>query len=108
MHGSEIGFSFRSSEDETLLEFTSPVGREYMHRRRSFIESKTTVVQTSNVSFTSEVSDYLVVHTGPAEFKPYYGALLPENLGAYCLEWLARKVNAKVQINACRSQLQAI
>ena len=33
---------------------------------RSFIESKTTEVQTSNVGFTSEVSDYLVVHTGPA------------------------------------------
>ena len=33
----------------------------------SFIESKTTVVQTSNVGFTSEVSDYLVVHTGPAQ-----------------------------------------
>ena len=31
----------------------------------SFIESKTSVVQTSNVGFTSEVSDYLVVHTGP-------------------------------------------
>ena len=30
----------------------------------SFIESKTSVVQTSNVGFTSEVSDYLVVHTG--------------------------------------------
>ena len=30
---------------------------------RSFIESKTTEVQTSNVGFTSEVSDYLVVHT---------------------------------------------
>ena len=32
---------------------------------RSFIESKTTEVQTSNVGFTSEVSDYFVVHTGP-------------------------------------------
>ena len=32
---------------------------------RSFIESKTTEVQTSNAGFTSEVSDYLVVHTGP-------------------------------------------
>ena len=32
---------------------------------RSFIESKTTEVQTSNVGFTSEVSDYLVVHKGP-------------------------------------------
>ena len=32
---------------------------------RSFIESKTTEVQTSSVGFTSEVSDYLVVHTGP-------------------------------------------
>ena len=31
----------------------------------SFIESKTSVVQTSNVGFTSEVSDHLVVHTGP-------------------------------------------
>ena len=31
----------------------------------SFIESKTTEVQTSNVGFTSEVSDYLVVYTGP-------------------------------------------
>ena len=27
---------FRSSEDVTLLEFTSPVDREYMHRRRKF------------------------------------------------------------------------
>ena len=27
---------FRSGEDETLLEFTSPVDREYMHRRRKF------------------------------------------------------------------------
>ena len=32
---------------------------------RSFNESKTTEVQTLNVGFTSEVSDYLVVHTGP-------------------------------------------
>ena len=32
---------------------------------RSFIESKTSEVQTWNVDFTSEVSDYLVVHTGP-------------------------------------------
>ena len=31
----------------------------------SFIGSKSSVVQTSNVGFTSEVSDYLVVHTGP-------------------------------------------
>ena len=31
----------------------------------SVIESKKSVVQTSNVGFTSEVSDYLVVHTGP-------------------------------------------
>ena len=33
----------------------------------SFIESKTSVVQASNVGFTSEVSDYLVVHTGPEQ-----------------------------------------
>ena len=31
----------------------------------SVIESKMSVVQTSNVGFTSEISDYLVVHTGP-------------------------------------------
>ena len=31
----------------------------------SVIESKMSVVQTSKVGFTSEVSDYLVVHTGP-------------------------------------------
>ena len=31
----------------------------------SFIESKTSVVQTSNVGFTSKVPDYLVVYTGP-------------------------------------------
>ena len=31
----------------------------------SVIESKMLVVQTSNVGFISEVSDYLVVHTGP-------------------------------------------
>ena len=32
---------------------------------KSVIESKMSEVQTSNVGFTSEVSDYLVVHTGP-------------------------------------------
>ena len=36
----------------------------------SCIESKTTVVQTLNVGFTSEVSDYLVVHTGPDGDQP--------------------------------------
>ena len=56
---------FRSSEDVTLLEFTSPIEREYMRRR--FIESKTSVIQISNVGFTSEVSDYLVVHMGPEQ-----------------------------------------
>ena len=39
----------------------------------SFIESKTSVVQTSNVGFTSEVSDYLVVHTGPAMYQQVVG-----------------------------------
>ena len=33
----------------------------------SVFESKLSVVQTSNVGFTSEVSDYLVVHTGLGE-----------------------------------------
>ena len=31
-----VGSHFRSSEDVTLLEFTSPVDREYMRRRRKF------------------------------------------------------------------------
>ena len=37
----------------------------------SFIESKTTVVQTSNVGFTSKVSDYLVVHMGPYDLYSF-------------------------------------
>ena len=37
----------------------------------SFIESKTSVVQTSNVGFTSEVPDYLVVHMGPEPSLKY-------------------------------------
>ena len=37
----------------------------------SVIGSKTSVVQTSNVDFTSEVSGYLVVHTGPEEKRLY-------------------------------------
>ena len=57
---------FRSSEDVTLLEFTSLVAKSPSTGANvgSFIESKTSVVQTSNVGFTSEVPDYLVVHTG--------------------------------------------
>ena len=43
---------------------------------RSFIESKTTEVQTSNVGFTLEVSDYLVVHTGPGLCR-WSGSPLP-------------------------------
>ena len=31
---------FRSSEDVTLLEFASPIDREYMRRRRKFLRSK--------------------------------------------------------------------
>ena len=34
---------------------------------RSFIESKATEVQTSNIGFTSEVSNYPAVHTGPED-----------------------------------------
>ena len=30
----------------------------------------------------------------PAEFKPYYETLLPENLGKHCREWPAGKANA--------------
>ena len=46
---------------------------------RSFIESKTTEVQDSNVGFTSEVSDYLVVHTGPG------GVIHVESMVLKCL-----------------------
>ena len=59
---------FRSSEDVILLEFTNLFRRSTVSPGAdvgSFIESKTSVVQTSNVGFTSEVPDYLVVHTGP-------------------------------------------
>ena len=38
----------------------------------SFTESKTSVVQTSNVGFTSEVPDYLVVHTGPDKEQDFF------------------------------------
>ena len=39
----------------------------------SFIESKTSVVQASNVGFTFEVSDYLVLHTGPDQSQATAG-----------------------------------
>ena len=32
----------------------------------------TAVVQTSSVGFTSEVSDYLVVHTGPGKVRLWW------------------------------------
>ena len=38
---------------------------------RSFIESKCTEIQTLNVGFTSEVSDYLVVHTGSGHVRAF-------------------------------------
>ena len=47
---------------------------------RSFIESKTTEVQTLNVDFTSEVSDYLVVHTG-SELPTPMPYIVPNPLG---------------------------
>ena len=34
----------------------------------------------------------------PAEFKPYYKTLLPENLGTHCCEWAAGRDNAEVQM----------
>ena len=34
----------------------------------------------------------------PVEFKPYYKALLLENLGTYCRKWPAGKANAEVQM----------
>ena len=49
----------------------------------SFIESKTSVVQTSNVGFTSEVSDYLVVYTGPGRPSGKEAAWRTADLGLY-------------------------
>ena len=46
----------------------------------SVIESKTSVVQASNVGFTSEVSDYLVMHTGPG-FAPFSVAIILIKIG---------------------------
>ena len=34
----------------------------------------------------------------PVEFKPYYKALLSENLGTHCRQWQAGKPNAQVQM----------
>ena len=58
---------FQSSEDVTLLEFTCQSIVSTCAVVGSVIESKTSVVQASNVGFTSEVSDYLVAHTGPGQ-----------------------------------------
>ena len=51
---------FRSSEDVTLNLLHRSTVRSEFRKYRS-----TSVVQTSHIGFTSEVSDYLVVHTGP-------------------------------------------
>ena len=53
-----------SKQQGRISEFTSPVDVSICANVGSSIESKTSVVQTLNVGFTSEVSDYLVVHTG--------------------------------------------
>ena len=37
----------------------------------------TAVVQTSNIGFISEVSDYLVVHTGPGKSYPETAGIDP-------------------------------
>ena len=65
----------------------------------SFIESKTSVVQTSNVGFASEVSDYLVVHTGPGVIASALGLVSCLCLGGmeslicnFCLNVAARTV----------------
>ena len=52
----------RSIEPATLWQRAQVLPTELF---QPLIESKTSVVQTSNDCFTSEVSDYLVVHTGP-------------------------------------------
>ena len=55
----------------------------------------TSVVQTSNVGFTSKVSDYLVVHTGPGD---RYEALVGE-----CEEagWKAKHFPVEVGCRGC-------
>ena len=51
----------------------------------SSIGSKTSVVQASNFGFTSEVSDYLVVHTGPGVLGSALGVV--RKVSIYC-DWV--------------------
>ena len=47
----------------------------------------TSVVQTSNIGFTSEVSDYLVVHTGPYQCLAGYGGVVwPDSLSEWFVD----------------------
>ena len=50
----------------------------------------TSVVQTSNIGFTSEVSDYLVVHMGPGLSNSSRTSLPPEHRG----RWASTRVQA--------------
>ena len=61
-----------------------------------FIESKTSVVQTSNVGFTSEVADYLVMHTGPGSLHTAVVQSLSAtvNLHVLALLWISTRLTS--------------
>ena len=67
MHGSEVRLIFEVARTSLCSNLRPPSTVSTIADVGSFIESKTSVVQTSNVGFTSEVPDYLVVHTGHEE-----------------------------------------
>ena len=56
----------------------------------------TSVVQTSNIGFTSEVSDYLVVHTGPGWVKSFLCILMSAALMAGIFTTAQTTVRCKV------------
>ena len=58
----------------------------------SFVESKTSVVQTSNVGFISKVSDYLVVRTGPGWARSVYNK---HAVPSHTLTWYVHKNHRK-------------
>ena len=69
MHRSEVGFTFEVVRTKLCWNLLRRSTVSICTDVGSFIESKTTVVQTLNVGFTSEVSDYIVVHMGPGVYE---------------------------------------
>ena len=76
----------------------------------SFIESKTLVVQTSNVGFTFEVPDYLVVHTGPGRVALTLNFLVAVvntlNSSKEISEFFSKNANVK-SISHCKQRMKS-